>query len=109
MELLTIALGGGISAAAVSGIIQIILWRLNRKATVDDRKGDGDKEIRDALRLLLYDKIKYLGRKYIAANSVSFEELEDLGTLHECYSEGLGGNGALNGLMGVVRGLRIRE
>jgi hypothetical protein len=75
---------------------------------VDDRKGDGDKEIRDALQLLFYDKIKYLGRKYVAAKSISFEELEDLDIFHKFYKKSLNGNGTLDGLMGLVHGLQVR-
>jgi hypothetical protein len=108
MELLTIALGGGMTVAVVSGIVQIVIWRLNRKATVEDRKGNEDKEVRAALRLILYDRIKYLGRKYIAAESITFDELEDLNAMHKCYSEGLGGNGTLDGLMVLVRTLLIK-
>ena len=39
-ELLTVILGGGISAAVVSGFVQIVIWRMNRKASQEDKKND---------------------------------------------------------------------
>ena len=36
-EIWVVALGGGFAATIVSGLIQIVMWKLNRKAALDDK------------------------------------------------------------------------
>ena len=108
-ELLAIALGGGFSAALVSGIIQLALWRLNRKATKEDAETKGEKDIKAAVRVLLYDRIKHLGRNYIVKGCVSAEDLEDLMSMHKIYHDELDGNGFLDNVMVQVKKLPIRN
>jgi hypothetical protein len=108
MDALIIAIGGGSAAAALSGIVQVTLWALNRKATKADKASNGNRELKDAIRALLYDRIKYLGQKYIAEGSIALDDLESLLDMHKCYRD-LEGNGGLNALMSKVQGLPIRE
>jgi hypothetical protein len=77
-ELLTIIIGGGTFAALISGIVQIILWKLNRKAKMQDEKSGDSRHIKNALCVILYDRIKYLGRHHIGVGFISVEDLEDL-------------------------------
>lgn len=109
MQLLTTVLGGGFSAALVSGLIQLTLWKLNRKATKADKAGENEKHIKNALRLLMYDRIKYLGRCYIERGHVTTDDLEDLISMHECYHDDLDGNGFLDNVMAQVKLLPIRK
>jgi hypothetical protein len=108
-QLLTIALGGGFSAALVSGLIQLLLWRLNRKAAKEDKNNDSDKHVKNALRILLYDRIKYLGRCYIEQGFVTADDLEDIVAMHKCYHDDLDGNGFLDTLMAQVKALPIHK
>ena len=129
MEFLKTFLGGAGGAAIVAGLFALAQWRLNRKAQKDDKaaaKQETDsakqseqmKEINRKLdvlfladRTLLYDRIKYLAKSYIARGWVTIEELEDLNRMHAVYhdSDKLDGNGFLKELMNTVNtALEIR-
>lgn len=108
-QLLTIALGGGFSAAFVSGVIQLILWKLNRKAAKEDKENDSDKCIKRAVCIILYDRIKYLGRHHIDDGFIIADDLEDIMAMHKCYHDDLDGNGFLDSVMAQVKALPIRK
>ena len=129
MEFLKTFLGGAGGAAIVAGLFALIQWRLNRKAQKDDKaaaKQEATHAQRDADmgeinrkldvlfladRTLLYDRIKYLAKSYIARGYVSVEELEDLNRMHAVYHDPdkLDGNGFLKELMNTVNtALEIR-
>lgn len=108
-QILALVLGGGFSAAFVSGIIQLILWRWNRKAAKADKAGGNEMHIKNALRILLYDRIKYLGRRYIEQGYVPADDLEDLMAMHKCYHDDLDGNGFLDSIMGQVKLLPLKK
>lgn len=124
----TFMIGAG-GAAIVKGLFDLVHWFLNRKAQKEDRT-DGDRESRctargeeirrldkkvDVLflaeRTILYDRIKFLAKSYIARGWVTVEELEDLNRMHEVYhdEDKLNGNGFLSKLMKKVNtGLETR-
>jgi hypothetical protein len=106
MELLTIALGGGISAAVVSGAVQIILWRLGRKAALDDRKGDGDKEIRDALRSVLRNGIVRSHREFVTEGRIGRYSLQSVIDMHDQYKR-LGGNAFVDEIIKELKELPL--
>ncbi len=108
-ELITIIVGGGTVAALISGVVQIVLWKLNRKAKKQDDESDVTKHIKNALCVILYDRIKYLGRHHIGAKFISVEDLEDLTKMHTSYKDDLNGNGFLDNLMAQVRALPIHK
>ena len=121
MDWLPVILGGGMGTALVGGFFTLLQWRLNRKAAREDRAAElGAEEIKDLRRLvtvlieadrtILYDRIKHLGKAYIARGYITVEELEDLDLMHEVYhnKEKLGGNGFLDALMKTVHALEIR-
>lgn len=127
-EIILAIVGGSCGAAIVAGIFGIITWRLNRKAAREDRaearsdlncaaRGKEIQDLRDSVsvliladRTILYDRIKHLGKSYIARGYVTVEELEDLGRMHEVYHDPdkLNGNGFLDELMNTVRSLPKR-
>lgn len=92
-----------ISSGALSTLISALfsLWQNRRK------KADG---VRDGVRMILYDRVKFLGKKYIERGYVTTEELEDITTMHDIYHdpEGLNGNGFLDALMNNVSKLPLR-
>lgn len=103
--ILTAIIGSGALAAAVSSFTNIVLWFLNNKkqTTAQD---DAEKE---ALQLLLYDRIKHNGLKYIARGCITADELEDAERMHKCYHDKLDGNGYLDDIMNKVRKLPINR
>lgn len=58
--------------------------------------------------MLLYDRIKHLGKSYIERGSISTDELEDLVEMHAIYHEDLDGNGFLDAIMASVKALPIK-
>lgn len=112
-------------SALISGICSIVLWLLQRKAQKEDAAASNKiadctargKEIKaisnkvDAMyladRLIMSDRIKHLGKTYIANQQITAEELEDIMTMHQCYHNELGGNGFLDNIMRQVQELPI--
>ena len=122
------ALGAG-GAAMVKGVFDLVHWWLKRKAVKSDernalRREDAKREAGEMLELLrridvlfladrtiLYDRIKHLGKSYIARGYITIEELEDLRQMHGVYHDPdkLNGNGFLDGIMHTVENtLEIR-
>ena len=121
MQTLLAILGGGAGTALVGGIFTIVQWRLNRKAAREDRAAQlGAEESQELKRLvgvlleadrtILYDRIKHLGKSYIARGYITVEELEDIDLMHGVYhdKDKLGGNGFLDALMKKVHALDVR-
>lgn len=114
--------------ALVGGIFALIQWKLNRKAAQEDRaeatstascaaRGQEIRELKllvnvlvEADRTILYDRIKHLGKSYIARGYITVEELEDIDLMHTVYhdKDKLGGNGFLDALMKTVHALEVR-
>ena len=117
METLFAILGGGAGSALVGGIFALVQWRLNRNATREDRAAEEGQDLKrlvnvlvEADRTILYDRIKHLGKSYIARGYITVEELEDIDLMHGVYhdKDKLGGNGFLDALMKTVHGLEVR-
>lgn len=126
MQVLMTVIGGAVGAAIVTGIFGIIMWKLNRKAQVEDRQEDKEQASADALkaevetineqlsgltvamRMLMYDRIKHLGNSYLKRDSISSEELADLIEMHRVYHDTLKGNGFLDTLMEKVKALPVK-
>lgn len=112
-------LTGGVGAGIIAGSFMILQWHLNRKAQKEDKaedqkianceaRGNEIMELRKKVevsllvdRMILYDRIKSLAKSYIARNSITIEEHEDLMEMHKLYhdEDKLNGNGFLDGLM----------
>ena len=128
MEVILAILGGGVGTALVAGIFTLIQWKLNRMAAKEDRteaagtaicatRGQEIRELKkmmgvliEADRTILYDRIKHLGKSYIARGFITVEELEDIDLMHTVYhdKDKLGGNGFLDSLMSKVHALDVR-
>lgn len=121
MDALLVILGGSAGSALVGGIFMLIQWKLNRKATREDRAAElaavEGRELKrlvgvlvEADRTILYDRIKHLGKSYIARGYITVEELEDIDLMHGVYhdKDKLGGNGFLDNLMKTVHGLEVK-
>lgn len=123
-------LSSGAAAAAVQGVSAAIAFRRERKAKKEDRAEDAAEEARRGeysgvaerlgkletevakisvgLKWELFDRIRYLGRKYIEADEVDFDDLRLLNEMHEA-SHSLGVNGSLDGLMQSVNRLPLKK
>lgn len=128
MRMLGSILSGSLGTALIGGLFALIQWRLNRRAALADRETEAaagvcaarGQEIRElktmmgvlieADRTILYDRIKHLGKSYIARGFVTVEELEDIDLMHTVYhdKDKLGGNGFLDALMKTVHTLEVR-
>ena len=93
-----------ISAVTSSGVTAIILALLQRKWAKDDRQD----AIVEALKVLMIDRVRYLGNRYIQEGSVKLSDKETLQDMHRAY-KALGGNGHLNTVMAEVDELPIRK
>lgn len=122
MDVILAILGGGCGTAIVAGLFGLIQWKLNRKAKKEDTAAQQSiatcvargQELEEVKRLVgvacvgiresLHDRIKYLGKSYIARGYVTVEELEDLKRMHSVYhdKDKLNGNGFLDDLMDTV-------
>lgn len=124
MELLGYLLTGATAAAVIKLLDNLIIWHLNRKAKKSDeaeaeekaeeKKAESDEkewkkhtdETIEALaigvRVILMDRIRYLGQEYIKDGEVDFDDRRLLNQMHSVYHNTLGGNGDLDILMKEV-------
>lgn len=73
------------------------------KEIVDIRREDTALE--SGLREILYDRIKFLCRKYIAERRIGEEDYNSLQRMWHVYHDGLKGNGYLDSIMAEVEDL----
>jgi len=104
-DLLIVVLGSGGMTALITGITQLIIWKLEHRA----KKDDGEDLVKGALRVILHDRIKYLAKRYIEDGFVEGEDKRDLIEMHVYYHDHLGGNGFLDHLMQDVKALPLRK
>lgn len=118
---LTALLSGGIGAAIIAGVNERWKFKAQRKAEKEDREADkadrtdeiGEQVERfqqlesqrmenlekqmaaqsEALKLILLDRILWLGQGYIDKGEISYDERRRFHAMHDCYHTGLGGNG----------------
>lgn len=102
MELLSVIITGG----AVSGAVSIILAVLQRKWKKDDDKSTAIKALVAAQKVLMVDRVRYLGQGYILAGQITLEAKETLGEMYTAYKD-LGGNGHLETVMNEVNKLKV--
>lgn len=104
-ETLVAIISGSAAAAVVSGVTSIILWVLNNRK----KKDETSERCVSGLQILLYDRIKHLGLKYIEEGCIYAEDLEDLKRMHKIYHDELNGNGYLDNIMGRVNALPLKQ
>ncbi|MDY5701746.1 MAG: hypothetical protein SPK68_11725 [Lachnospiraceae bacterium] len=118
----------GVTGAAVIKLIDnVVQWKLQRKAAKEDRTLDDDraeikkikqweKDMEDKVnalinadRYIMFDRIRYLGQKYVAEKEVDFDDRRILNQMHDVYHNELGGNGDLDKLMKAVNTLPLKQ
>ena len=108
IEIVIAILGGSALSALITQVGNYTSDRRKRKDTVEDRTEDKDAALKQGIKLLLADKIQYLGLKYIEEGEITFSNRKMLNDMHSTYHNGLGGNGDYDGLMKEVNELPIK-
>lgn len=106
-----VALVAGLAAVIVGIISQLgegIRQRRKRKYDKDDGKDKDIMALKVGLKWVLYDRIRFLGQKYISDEWVDFDDRRILNEMHKSYHDGLGGNGDLDVLMREVNALPLK-
>lgn len=130
-EILVAVLSGGAIVAVIEGIREALKWRRTRKAQMED-KAEAKEEYKqkqadlkteerleaiekktdaqsEAIKYILYDRIRYLGQAYIAEREIDFDDRRILNDMHHSYHFGLKGNGDLDTLMEEVNHLPLKR
>ena len=97
-EILAAILGSCVLSSLISGIFGIVQAHNSRKHGMIS-----------AVRILLYDRIKYLGKHYIQQGRIAYDDLEDFLRMHEIYHDEVDGNGYLDSIVENVKKLKIVE
>ena len=107
---------GVVLASAITFLGIIMSKKMDRKDKKKADMSDFEKQLLDKMQafgrgvnVLLYDRIKYLGNRYIGEECISGEELNDLKKLHTVFHKDLGGNGYLDEIMRRVGHLQINN
>lgn len=125
--------GGAAGAAVINGINERWKFKANRKATKEDRAEekadktealtetlnglqeqlktlkDSDKAQSEALRLILLDRVLYLGKGYIDKGEITYDDRRRFHAMHKCYHSGLGGNGDADLIVEGVDALPLKK
>lgn len=102
MEWVVALLAGGVGAGIMS-IIQAALQRHWKKK--DNKSGELTALVR-AQKVMMVDRVRWLGEQHIARGRITLEEKETLQEMHAAYKE-LGGNGHLDTVMAEVNRLPL--
>lgn len=63
----------------------------------------------ESQKIVMLDRIRYLGQKYIEAGEIDFDDRRILNAMHDSYHNGLGGNGDADVVMHEVNKLPLRK
>ena len=106
-----IAVIAGVAAVVGGTITQLgegIRQRRKRKYDKSDGKDKDIEALKEGLKWVIYDRIRFLGHTYTNAGKVDFDDRRILNEMHRCYHDGLGGNGDLDNLMRLVNELPLK-
>lgn len=103
MEGIIIAL---IAALTGSGVSSIVIVCLQRKWAKQDKKDERVDALVEANKVLMIDKVRWLGKQYITAGEIHLEDKENLKEMYSAYKK-LGGNGHLDTIMSEVDHLKV--
>ena len=130
IELLIGFVSGGALAALIKVLADRFAWKRKRQADKEDKVERKQEEaerqvalkteerlgcienttasLKEAMKFMLYDRIRYLGQAYIADKAIDFDDRRILNNMHHTYHYGLGGNGDLDTLMVEVNHLPLK-
>ena len=108
IEIVIAILSGSALSALITQIGSYLSDRRKRKDSKEDSEDAKDAALRQGMKLLLADKIQYLGLRYIEEGEVTFSNKKMLNEMHSVYHNGLGGNGDYDVLMNEVNELQLK-
>ena len=88
-----------------SGVLNTLL---NYFITQREMKKEDESGVREAARLIMKDRLRFLCIHYIEQGWIYEDELEDIISMHRCYHDDLKGNGFLDKQMERVNNLEVR-
>jgi hypothetical protein len=103
MESVIVALIGALTGTGISSIVVVLLQRKWAKQDKHDERVDA---LVDANKVLMIDKVRWLGKKYISEGEIHLEDKENLKEMYAAYKR-LGGNGHLDTVMAEVNRLKV--
>lgn len=89
-----------------SGVMSIILAVLQRRWNKNDGQEEKLNALVDGQKLMMLDRVKHLGKRYIEKGEISFEDKESVIEMHNAYKK-LGGNGHLDMVMAEIEKLKV--
>ena len=98
-----VALIGAVSGSAVGAIVVACLQRKWAKEDKHDERVDA---LVVANKVLMVDRVRWLGKEYIKDGVVHLEDKENLIEMYNAYKK-LGGNGHLETVMSEVNHLKV--
>ena len=101
-------LGGSAVAALINQIGESVRQRRKHKYETNSNQDKELDALKEGLKWVIYDRIRYLGQTYISAKAIDFDDRRILNEMHRCYHVGLGGNGDLGNLMKEVNELPLK-
>lgn len=107
-EIIIAVLSGSALSALITQTGNYIAERRRRKDSKEDTEDARDAAVRQGMKLLLADKLQYLGLKFIDEGEITFTNRKMLNEMHSAYHNGLGGNGDFDGLMKEVNDLPLK-
>lgn len=84
-EIIVAILCGSTVGALITQIGNYISARKNHSELKEDAESEEIKALREALKLLMLDRIRELGQTYIADGEVDFDDLRILRMMHSAY------------------------
>ena len=94
------------SGSVGAGIMSIILAVLQRRWAKKDKKDGQISALVQAQKVLMIDRVRHLGGKYIEDQKIRLEDKENLHQMYDAY-KALGGNGHLDLVIGEVDRLPV--
>lgn len=105
---------GGVGVALMGILKDYLNYRREKKIKLNNEKIERFDKIEqiqsaqsEALKFLLYDRIRYLGQTYIFAGEIDIDDQKILHDMHKSYKKN-GGNGDLEPLMHQIDNLPLK-
>lgn len=122
--------GSGIGGALIGMVGNVIMFKLNRSAAKEDKKGEKEQNNLEKWRkdmetkqdqlcntvdilvrsqmIMMQDRIRHLGIEYIKKQKIDVDDRHRLHIMHQSYHD-LGGNGDLDLVMRDVDNLPLKD
>ncbi len=115
-----VLLASGVIGAVFAFLNQLGLWYIKRRTQRKDQGKQDEKQqlqalkvdlanVKQGMKAMLQERIKYLGLSYCREGAVSFEDRAALSEMHTVYHHELGGNGNLDQVMQDVAKLPLKK